>query len=312
MSEPIDPKNIPVIAVIQQSLMLPIKHPKLMAATVGIFLLGLAVMVGLFFLLFSDGFSGGYDPDRLFNSFASNFGIALVVALYVGALLVFVFNLWLRFAIMEDDGAWKQSSGAWIKQILKNELNFVWIAVVMMVAMIIPTMIFGAVMIGPMQHVLVGDLGSASDMLFWAAAIMLLLGLPLAFLACVIYAYFSFNLVEGALGEPYVSSSLPRDQVTQGVVRFSLILFVVYVAGELINLFADLFSVTLGLEWIVMALQGITYIYGIAIIGAAHGIVFRMKTGRHGTLAEKIAQVESSEVTATDYSESESNPNMDD
>lgn len=290
MSEPIEPDELPILPVIIEALTLPIRHLIASLASVGVAVAALGVALGLAWLLFGNPFGGG-------SPFEAAGPVWLLVAVFIlgaAAVLVGIFNLWARIGVMGAPEAWQQSTGQWARQITSNMVNFLWIGIVVgLVAgliMVVFMAVFGTMLV-PLGQGFMGDAISGNS-LWLMGVLVLLLGIPYIWLVCYLYARFSFTIVEGALGERYVSSSRPREAVSGGALRFSIVLAVVYVAGELVNAFVAPVAVVPGLSWLTTVIEVGLYLYGVAVIGAAHGISFRLKTGRSGTLGDQIAAAE--------------------
>lgn len=301
MSGPINPKEIPIFDVIAASAALPIRHLRqfLIAAASTVFVFG--VFFGGLRLV---GLATGPGPLS-FGSVAGNFGAFLLLALtfFLPMTLAFVafFNLWVRMGVMGDNRAWNQPVGQWVRQVLGCGGNLIWIGILVGLAswafMIPFTAIFGGIMANMASSGYEsGNLQLAKETLSLLTLMMFLIAIPATWIACLVYAVFSLNIVESALGENYDSSNLPRDRIEGGAFRFSIILIGVYIAGKLLALLLIPLQNVAALKWVVAAMEIGILFYGIAVIGSAHGIVFRLKTGRTGTRAEDIAVASDSAV----------------
>ncbi len=300
MPEPIKSNQIPVLNVVVESCLLPLRHVRPFLVSAGLAIGGLATLAAALWLVGGEGLSTTslVNQPVLMWAFVLTFGLSFL------AVLVGIFNLWVRLGVMGDARAWAQPRGSWARQILGNFGNFIWIGILVglavMLIMFVFTVVFGGTLVALMPQAIVAAISAqASTATFWVALVLLMIAIPTTWLACYLYAIFSLNIVEGALGENYVSSSLPRDQISGGALRFSIILAGVYLAGELAKLLLLPFAGVMVLEWVAGTIEILIYFYGIAVIGAAHGIVFRLKTGRTGTRGEDIAVASDSAVATT-------------
>lgn len=290
-NETIDPYAIPVLSVIAQSCLLPFRAPFILLLST--FLVAfILVGGGATFVLFPRE-KGSLPPGGWFTITLYVFAVFLSMAAY--------FNLWIRYGVMRDARAWQQGVGSWIRQSLWTMFNLFWIGILVAlgcIVILVPVTLLASAMIPTLNGV--PEIFESQGVL--AQLIMLGIFLPFSLVITAIYAVFSLNIVESALGERYVSAKLDRYDVRGGVFRFAVILTAVYLAGEFASLLFASFENQWAPAFVVSGLQGLVYFYGIAIIGAAHGVVFRLKTGRTGTQAEDLGAGQREESDAPDSS----------
>ncbi len=293
MPELIEPNKLPVLDIVKESCVLPFKHFRALLASAGIAVGGL-LFLGLVLIALLFAASG---VENLASAGVADVGaylqenpgwlIALVLSLllsvFVGVISISVgtFNFWVRLAVLQDDKAWRQSMGDWFRQIGTNTLNLIWIGIVVAICVwiIIGVFLFLAtLLIKPLVFgFFTDDVMMFSGSVFLIGVAGVVFSILAAYVACFIYARFSLSLVEGALGD-FLISIPPRDLIKRHSGRFALVLCAVYVVGMVVKAILSIFSEVPVVGDITNLFQLPAIFYAIAVIGTAHGIVFRVNS----------------------------------
>lgn len=264
-------ERLPVLPTIRDACVLPFRfiHAFLLSYGLGV----AAIAAALIALVLT---AKGIEQDNAFETFFRSPGwvIGLVLGCFLGFLgfLVGTFNLWLRVAVLQDKSAWRQPVRDWAGQITMNFLNLIWIGLLVAIVswITIAIMMSGMMLLGGSVLVAIGtgDPNFLSDSTALMGIGMVLMSIPAVLFIFYIYARFSLHLVEGALGS-HIQTEPRRDTMKSEAFRFSIILAGVYIAGMLLDVLLSAFELDGGV------LSMMAGLYGIAVIGAAHGLVFR-------------------------------------
>lgn len=289
--KPVEPNKLPVLAVIKESCILPLKHFRALLASAGIAVAGVlflfAVLIALRFAAAGVETIASSGVEDVGDFLQDNPGwlvalvLSLLLSVFLGVISISVgtFNFWVRLAVLQDDKAWRQSIGDWFRQIGTNTLNLIWIGIVVAICVwiLIGTFLFLVTML--IKPFAVG-LFTEDVMMFFGSAflmgvVVVAFSILAAYVACFIYARFSLSLVEGALGD-FLISIPPRDLIRRHSARFALVLCAVYVVGMVVKAILSILSEVPVVGDIINLFQLPAIFYAIAVIGAAHGIVFRL------------------------------------
>lgn len=287
MSEIIESGKLPIWRTIRETCLLPFQHMRIFLLSYSIGMLALAAFLGALVLLVAV-YKGSYQAEGLLGSPAWIIGLMLMLPLGLIAFLVGIFNLWVRVAVIQNESAWRQSVGHWVRQIASNAFNLFWIGIVVaVISWIILAVVLAALtmLIGPM---IVG-LGSGDPELFFGSIFLmgLVVGvatMPAVVLVCYVYARFSLHLVKGALGGN-LQTEPAADVMKKDALRFALILAAVYAVGYVAKALSSV-AIEVPVLGLIAGFLGLSAsFYAIAVIGAAHGLVFRRKAEQQVVIA---------------------------
>ena len=196
----------------------------------------------------------------------------VTISILVG---VAFFNYWIRMAVMGRghlaDGQWK----AFLKSLVPSSFMIVVAGIVIGVAFY--GLSIALFMTGFKNTFYESSFKDAVTLLTILATAF---GLIMTFLSCCIFASWSPTLVEIALDQRYVNSTNPDQDATPSLWRMALILLAIVVLTQI-------------LSWLIEFVPGgiirgsaaiVFFALSISVIGAAHGVAFRLSTGRTGPL----------------------------
>lgn len=274
--------DLPIVAILKEAAALHWQNRVAFLATAGVFaVLFFAVMsiAAAPYTAFLEQ-AGSENPEQLAPiDFRPIFAAILLCLLVIAAAFVF----WVRLSLMGLRGALQNQWVDWFRQIGTTLVNFLFIGVIELLAI-------GLVM-GLLLQTVSPDVLADLEAGIIDPVRLFFLTLILNYIACLVFAFFSFSLVEGAIGQRYVSSSLPRSVAASGIGRMSLLLFSALMALTMLN------YIILWVDWAMpgtytmMFLSLVVMVLFTTYLAALHGIAFRIRTGRRGPLGETGSQV---------------------
>lgn len=274
--------KVPVAKVTLASIFFPLRHPVAFAVSIMFALLCAGLVFGLAW--YENSLSLEQASAMDYAEAKPNFIFKYLIFVLPVCLITFVglFNYWIRLGALQDRRAWRQSPLAWIGQILRAMLHLFWIGVVVGFAVNIAVLLGAAVFLDTLLPSLTGFLqglenGAMSDPK--AILIASAISLPLVWIASYVYARFSHFIVHAAMGHQVYDFQYPDEPGYIGAFSFSIVLTVVYFVGTLAQMVSDTLSEGKPLSVLNLTLWAALYLYSFFIIAAAHGIVFRLKSG---------------------------------
>jgi hypothetical protein len=288
--------KLPILLVLKEALLCPIKNVGRVALTalVGIVFIALALvalavwipsghsevsifraMPGVRAFVYADVPGRGGSEIVVPNMVRSILSMFFLGAVYI-AVGVGFFNYWIRTAVMGPrhllNGGWKTL----LASIVPSAVMFFFAGLTIGVIFFLLQMAVTSV--APMAAT---SIQSFVNSLASVAIVGIAISTILTFLSCSIFAFWSPTLVEIALGQRYVSSRNPRKDAMPSQWRMAVVLTTIVLGTDMLFWLIDtVFGTSAG------GLIGIAaFFFAIAVAGAAHGVAFRLSTGRTGPLA---------------------------
>lgn len=267
--------DLPIGTILKEAAAIHWQHRMLFLATAGVFALLLFSVIAFAaepYMAFLEQV-GTQDPEQLVPiDFGPIFAAILLGLVVVAATFVF----WTRLSLMGLQGALENGWLDWIRQIGATLVNFLFIGVVQFLAIgLLVGLLLQAISPDALARLQAGSIDPS---------LMLLLTLVLNYAASLVFAFFSFNLVEGAIGERYVSSSLSRSVAASGVGRMSVLLFSALMGLTVMNQIIFWVDRSMPGTYTMMFLSLVVMVLFTTYLAALHGIAFRIRTGRRGPM----------------------------
>ena len=293
-SQPVeDLDRVPFLRVLADSLLAPFRHPIMLVGNVAL-VAGLAVSLFIFLKQSNPDFADEALSIQLFleNPMLFMRGIWASLGVFLFSLLL-TFVFWVRVGALEDARAWKISPLAWGKALMVSGFHLLWIIIVIyflfslifgVVMMLVLAVLSGAGLMSDMEAMIESPTGGAFT---WVPVATV----PLTWLIFFLYARFSMLIVRAALGEETYDFKYPDKPGYVGALSLSLVLLLAYVAGSAAQIAIEYLPLEgpLALASVIGAIA--LYLYGIMVIGAAHGAAFRLKAGALGP-SEDVARTD--------------------
>lgn len=267
--------GFPIAAILKEAAAVHWQHRMAFLATIGVFALLLFAVVAIAsepYGAFMEQVAA-QDPEQVVPIDFGPIFAALFLSLVVIA-AVFVF--WTRLSLMGLHGALENGWLDWVRQTGTTLVNFLFIGVVQFLAI--------GLFVGLLLQAISPDALARLQAGTIDPSLMLLLTLVLNYAASLVFAFFSFSLVEGAIGERYVSSSLSRSVAASGVGRMSILLFSALMGLTVMNQIIFWVDTAMPGTYTMMFLSLVVMVLFTTYLAALHGIAFRVRTGRRGPM----------------------------
>lgn len=221
------------------------------------------------------GFALGWPEAKLAGEAAKIGEWPLFLTLFAAAAItiggtIWIFNFWVRRAAFRELPMPAATKSEVFGPILTNLVNFIWIVIVLAVV----SAVFAVPLLALNEALPSGPDGQLQDTVLVRVVTTLVYG-GLLFLTCVVYAFFSLALVEGAIGHPGRIRFRRRAGSRRRYSLLGVILFALAVTGEV---FFTILELVRGMPIVTgaLGLLGAFYwVYLLAVVGTAHGAMFR-------------------------------------
>lgn len=269
--------DLPIVAILKEAAALHWQHRMPFLATIGVFALLLFIVIAIAgepYGAFLEQVAA-QDPEQMIpTDFGPIFAAIFLCILVVAAVFVF----WTRLSLMGLPGALQNPWLDWARQIGTTLVNFLFIGVVEFLTIgLVIGLLLQTVSSDALANLQAGNIALLS---------LIFLTLVLNYIASLVFAFFSFSLVEGAIGQRYVSASLSRSVASSGVGRVSILLFSALMGLSVLNQIIQWIDLAMPGTYTMMFLSLVVMVLFTTYLAALHGIAFRIRTGRKGPLGK--------------------------
>ncbi|UTW54240.1 hypothetical protein [Kordiimonas sp. SCSIO 12610] len=262
--------SFPTLNVFKASLAAPLSSPFSLIKSV--LILAIAIAIPVFY-----GVSKGITPEilqamadptnnqEIVQQYAAYVGLAYILGLVlVGPVLAYLFNFWVRFGAYGADRAGYESVGAMISATLVNMLKFIFIILLLGIAVIVALFVMNLSGLAPSFDEL-AQIAATNDIAAQTRA-TLLTSVVYLIIICIIYSLFSANLTQTALKSDKEGMEHPHT------IDFAIVLFLLYAVVLIPSTIAGL----LGSFWGSAIINYVMSVYIGFSVAVAHGIRYRI------------------------------------